>query len=151
MTHRRPTIEGATVAAMLWRFAFRFYSAPEELRIARRLVVAAASEAGADEDAISDLEVAVGETLANASVHAYGGRRRGRLELELGFDGTHLEIAVHDRGKPVATAMTIPTELPPPGMGRGLYLIGQLMDEVRLVHPDRRGRGTAVHMRKRLR
>jgi len=138
-------------AAMPWRFAIRLSSAPEELRIARRLVAAAASEAGADEDVISDLEVAVGEALANASVHAYGGRRRGRLELEVGFDGTHLEIVLHDRGKPVAAAKTVPTELPPPGMGRGLYLIGQLMDEVRLVHPDLRGRGTAVHMRKRLR
>lgn len=151
MTPRRTTVEGATVAAMPWRFAIRLYSAPEEIRVARRLVVAAASEAGADEDVASDLEVAVGEALANASAHAYRGRRRGKLELELAFDGTHLEIAVHDSGKPVAAEMTVPTELPPPGMGRGLYLIGQLMDEVRLVHPDRRGRGTAVHMRKRLR
>ncbi len=143
------TTRGVAAPAMPWRFAIRLFTTAEELRIARRLVAAAAREAGADEDATLDLEVAAGEVVANAHAHAYGGRR-GRLEIELAFDGTYLEIAVHDGGKPMAATMSIPAELPPPGRGRGLYLIGRLVDEVRLVHPDRRGRGTAVHMRKRI-
>lgn len=119
--------------------------------MARRLVAAGAREAGADAATMFDLEVAIGEALGNASAHAYRGSRRGKLEIEFRFDGTDLAIAVHDSGRPVSTAMQIPTELPPPGAGRGLYLIGRLVDEARLIHPDRRGRGTAVYMRKRLR
>ena len=133
-----------------WQFTLRMSTTSQDLRMARRLVAAAAREAGANDAVAFDLEVAVGEALENAHVHAYG-RRRGKLEVELQFDGTTLGIAVHDSGKPMATAMQIPTTLPPPGAGRGLYLIGQLMDEAQLVHPDRRGRGTAVHMRKRIR
>lgn len=119
--------------------------------MARRLVAAGAREAGADDATTFDLEVAVGEAVENAAVHAYGGHRRGKLEIEFQFDGTDLTIGIHDRGKPIAAVTQIPTTLPPPGAGRGLYLIGRLVHEARLVHPDRRGRGTAVYMRKRLR
>jgi anti-sigma regulatory factor (Ser/Thr protein kinase) len=134
-----------------WRFTISLSTAPEELRIARRLVVAAAREAGADAVTLLDLEVAVGEGVANAHIHAYGGGRAGKIHLDLRFDGAALSVAIRDTGQPVAGVPEIPTSLPPPGRGRGLYLIGRLMDEARLVHPDRRGRGTMLFMRKHLR
>jgi anti-sigma regulatory factor (Ser/Thr protein kinase) len=34
--------------------------------------------------------------------------------------------------------------------GRGLYIMSKLMDTVEVIHPDRRGRGTAIRMTKRL-
>ena len=134
-----------------WRFTISLSTAPEEQRMARRLVAAAAREVGADARTALDLEVAVGEAMANAHIHAYGGRRPGKIRLDLQFDGAAMSVAIHDSGRPVAGAPEVPAALPPPGRGRGLYLIGRLMDEARLVHPDRRGRGTMLLMRKRLR
>lgn len=148
------TPPGGAVAngTMAWTITIRLYSHPEALRTLRKLVDAAAQSVGASEADAFDLEVAVGEAVTNAYVHAYGGRRKGKVEVDIGFDGTNFLVAVHDSGKPVTDKITIPARLPEPGRGgRGLYLIGKLMDGVEIIHPDRRGRGTAVKMVKRLR
>lgn len=147
-----PLMRKGASGTMAWTLTIRVYSHPEALRTVRKLVNAAARSLRATEQDAYDLEVAVGEAVTNAYVHAYGGRTKGKIEIDLGFDGTSFLVSVHDSGKPVTGQITVPERLPERGKGgRGLYLIGQLMDTVKIVHPDRRGRGTAVTMTKRLR
>ncbi|HXF83398.1 MAG TPA: ATP-binding protein, partial [bacterium] len=107
--------------------------------------------AGFSGDDLLDIQVAVSEAVANAFKHAYGGKPGGRIEVDLAYDGRELTIRIHDSGREVTPGLTVPRTLPPPGEGgRGLYLIGRLMDEVEIRQPGRRGRGTLVTMKKRL-
>lgn len=135
---------------MAWTLSLKLTTEPQVLRIVRKLVASAATAEGASVIDASDIEVAVGETLMNAHFHAYGGEP-GSLSVTVEFDGLRLAVTVSDNGKAVAERPTVPTTLPPPGRGRGLYLIGQLMDKVEVI-PSGTGRpGLAVRMAKRVR
>ncbi len=131
-------------------------SSPEVFRTSRKLVSAAAVSAGASETDARDLEVAVGEALTNAYEHAYGQNPQGSIDIDLTLDGdvsltgASLAVAVRDAGKRMRNRFTVPRHLPAAGDGgRGLYLIGKLVDEVDIIHPMRRGGGTTVRMIKR--
>jgi anti-sigma regulatory factor (Ser/Thr protein kinase) len=114
------------------------------------MLYAVARMEGASEHAAREIEIALGEALANARLHAYGGQI-GPIGLDVIYDDGQLTLTVHDHGKPVTSAPTIPASLPARSAGgRGLFIIGQLMDQVEIMHPDRRGRGTAVRMVRRL-
>ena len=133
-----------------WKATYALFRHPESVRLARGFIAAAAAQAGFDPDAIRDIQVAVAEAVTNAYVHAYGGARRGRIEVDVAFDGTFFTIGVHDSGRPVAPGLTVPRTLPDRGTGgRGLYLMTRLMDAVEIRQPGRRGRGTLVVMTKR--
>lgn len=136
---------------MAWVISLHLQSGPDAIRTVRKLAGAAARSVGASETDAYDVEGAVGEAVSNAHFHAYGGSQEGPIEVEMEFDGTNLTIIVHNGGKPVTDRMTVPRSLPQADSGgRGLYLIGQLMDEVVVTHPDRDGRGTAVKMVKHI-
>ncbi|HET6781074.1 MAG TPA: ATP-binding protein [bacterium] len=142
--HNGPT------GTMAWTLTIRVYSEPTAMRTVRKLVNSAARLAGASEADAYDLEVAVGEAVTNAYLHAYGGKTEGQIDVDLGFNGKDFLVSVHDGGKPVTDRITIPETPPESGHGRGLFLIGQLMDEVTIVQPDRGGQGVAVRMSKNL-
>lgn len=134
-----------------WKTTCRLYTHPASVPVARVFAAAAARLAGFDSDAARDIQVAVAEAVGNAYLHAYGGGPEGQVELDIDFDGAFLTIEIHDSGRPVAPGLSVPRELPPPGRGgRGLYLIGRLMDTVEIHQPGRRGRGTLVVMKKRV-
>jgi len=135
---------------MAWTLTIRVYSEPTAMRTVRKLVNSAARFAGASEADAYDLEVAVGEAVTNAYVHAYGGKTEGQIDVDLGYNGKDFLVSVHDGGKPVTDRITIPKNPPERGHGRGLFLIGQLMDDVNIVQPDREGRGVAVRMSKKI-
>lgn len=136
---------------MAWVISLHLQSGPDAIRTVRKLASAAARSVGASETDAYDVEVAVSEAVSNAHLHAYGGSQEGPIEVDMEFDGTNLTIIVHNSGKPVTDRMTVPRSLPQTDSGgRGLYLIGQLMDEVVVTHPDRDGRGTAVKMVKHI-
>lgn len=133
-----------------WKLSLRFDTRPEALRAARKLLYAAAKMEGATEQIAREIEVALGEALANTRMHAYEGKV-GPVGIDITYDDTAITMTVHDHGKPVAGRPTIPSSLPEGATsGRGLFIIGQLMDEVEIVHPDRRGRGTAIRMARRI-
>ena len=135
---------------MSWKVFLRCDTKPEALRAARKMLYAVAKTEGAPEQVAREIEVALGEALANARLHAYGGGV-GHVGIDIVYDGTDLSITVHDHGKPVTGRPTIPSSLPLRGTGgRGLYLIGQLMDAAEIVQPDWRGRGTAIRMMRRI-
>jgi anti-sigma regulatory factor (Ser/Thr protein kinase) len=130
---------------MAWRLTFCFKSEVTTIPVARRLVAYIARMEGASEEVAQSVEVAVGEILANAYHHAYRGGV-GPLELDISCDGPKLRILVHDDGAPVVDKPAIPRVLPEGAGGRGLYIVGQLMDEAEVIHPRGESGGTAVRL-----
>jgi len=101
--------------------------------------------AGGKEDAV---ELALTEALANAVVHGCKSDPAQIIECDVACDETRgLLIVVRDPGDGFD-----PSNLPSPVLGeniyshhgRGIYLINQLMDEVRFLK-----NGTEIHMIKR--
>lgn len=94
------------------------------------------------------VELALTEALANAVVHGAKMDPSKQIECDISCDETHgIVIVVRDPG----TGFD-PADLPDPlceqsllsNHGRGIYLINQLMDEVKFLK-----NGTEIHMRKR--
>lgn len=135
---------------MPWALTLRLVTGPQVLRIVRKVVSSAAVAEGASAADAFDVEVAVGEALANAHLHAYGGTG-GPIKIQMEFDGLRLITTLSDRGEPVTEQPAVPQTLPAQGQGRGLYLVGQLMEEVEVIPSKSRRRGIAIRMVKLLR
>ncbi|GAB2592314.1 hypothetical protein Aab01nite_37780 [Paractinoplanes abujensis] len=94
------------------------------------------------------ISLAVTELVANAVEHAYPAGRTGpvRLGADLGVDGV-LSLTVADDG-----TWTEPPATPPDLSGRGLWMVGAVLDDVAIRHADETGRagGTTVTVRHRL-
>ncbi|MGY1667228.1 SpoIIE family protein phosphatase [Geodermatophilus sp. SYSU D00696] len=120
---------------------------PARLRGVRRAVAAWAAAAGLSEDAVDDLQLALGEALANAVEHAYagnGGEGRCEYRLERTADGS-VDVCVRDEG------VWRPAPADRGHRGRGLELISALATEVEVARTtdDRgtAGSGTTVRFR----
>jgi serine/threonine-protein kinase RsbW len=94
-----------------------------------------------------EVETALREALANAIVHGCGRDATKQVQFWVGCDETRgMLIVVRDPGPgfdPGKLASPLSGQEVYSTHGRGIYLINQLMDEVRLL----RG-GTEIHMRK---
>jgi serine/threonine-protein kinase RsbW len=101
---------------------------------------------GVDEEVVADVLLALDEAVSNAIRH--GSRAGDPVLVSVEADGGWIEMSVHDGG-PTPRLPRLPAE-PPPVLetgGRGLWLILQLVDEVRL---RRIGEGTRLIMRRRV-
>nr|WP_239522592.1 SpoIIE family protein phosphatase [Geodermatophilus sabuli] len=114
---------------------------PGRLAGVRRRVTAWAAAAGLPADTAEDLQLALGEALANAVEHAFaGGTGAGECSYRLAPDGDGaVRVEVRDTG----------VWRPPPEdrghRGRGLEMISALGADVTVSHED--GAGTAVRFR----
>lgn len=118
--------------------ARRFPAQPDQVRLARREVVAYAREHGAvDPEAIA---LAVSEVVTNVVIHAYiDTAQPGSIEVRAErHAGNGLEILVHDEGRG-----PLPRD-DSPGLGVGLPLVARLSQRFRVE--ARPGGGTAVSM-----
>ncbi|MGY1653204.1 SpoIIE family protein phosphatase [Geodermatophilus sp. SYSU D01119] len=120
---------------------------PARLRGVRRTVTAWARAAGLSEDSVDDLQLALGEALANAVEHAYagnGGGGRCEYRLERTADGS-VDVCVRDEG------VWRPAPADRGHRGRGLELISALATDVEVARtPDDEGAdgtGTTVRFR----
>jgi anti-sigma regulatory factor (Ser/Thr protein kinase) len=106
--------------------------------IVRRTLARYLREAGAVEEDVFDVAVAVSEACSNASEHAYG-PEGGIIEVDAELTGRLVRIVVRDRGQWRA----------PRGKdrGRGLSVMTTLMDTVN-VHKG--ADGTIVELQKRI-
>jgi serine/threonine-protein kinase RsbW len=94
-------------------------------------ILGACEEAGLDEIARIDLDLAVAEAVNNVIVHGYGGDDRECYGVWIGADNGTVEVVIIDHGRP------IPSELlgredaadDEAETGRGLFLIRQCVDE----------------------
>ena len=122
-------------------------SDPALFRDARGWLSALAKRAGLDEGAAHDVLVAFTEACANACRHAYGGRRDGRIEIDVRLEGGALEIRVRDFGRRFDPDGVPEPEFDDPREGGyGVFLMRNLMDDVRFGVD---GPGTEVAMIKR--
>ena len=109
----------------------------------RRFVAEHANRAGLTPERAADLTIAVSELAANAVEH--GG---GIGELAIWPDDEHLVCQLTDRGHlsdPLAGRIPVPAHAP--GGGRGLLLVHQLCDLVR-VHTTPAGTSTRIHLHR---
>ncbi|HET8787700.1 MAG TPA: ATP-binding protein [Actinomycetes bacterium] len=101
---------------------------------------------GVDEEVVADVLLALDEAVSNAIRH--GSRAGDPVLVSVKADGGWIEMVVHDGG-PTPRLPRLPAE-PPPALqtgGRGLWLILQLVDEVRLQRIDG---GTRLVMRRQV-
>lgn len=117
----------------------RVAARPESVRRVRRRIEAWLRAAGASEQETFDITLACGEACANAVEHAYDGRL-GVLAVQARVRDSVVTVAVGDEGRWRRRR--------DPDRGRGMLLMGQLMDDVRI---ERRDGGTRVVMTRRLR
>ena len=99
-----------------------------------------------DEHVLADVLLALDEAVSNAIRHGSQGGEPVRVSVD--SDGEWVEMSVRDGG-PTPRLPRLPAE-PPPALqtgGRGLWLILQLVDEVRL---QRVAEGTRLMMRRRV-
>jgi len=113
---------------------------PSSLASMRRAVAQWLRLAGASEAEVYEMLVACGEACANAVAHAHSAISDSPFEVQAERDGPQIEIVVRDSG-----SWRPPSE---EGRGRGLPLMRELMDEVK-IEPG--PRGTTVTLRRRLR
>ena len=99
-----------------------------------------------DARVLADVLLALDEAVSNAIRH--GSRGGEPVQVSVERDGEWVEMTVRDAG-PTPRLPRLPAEAPPVLQtgGRGLWLILQLVDEVRL---QRVGGGTRLTMRRRV-
>ena len=109
---------------------------PSSARILRHALAAFLKTLAIEPDWADDILTAVGEALANAIEHAYGGQASGEVELraQLEASGT-LIVSVSDRGRFVERA-------PRPGRGFGLRIARAIARTVTLDTTN----GTQIRM-----
>ncbi|HEY7178437.1 MAG TPA: ATP-binding protein [Gaiella sp.] len=129
---------------MTGRVVLEVPAKPEFLLLARLAATSVGRSAGASEETIADLKLAVTEAVANAVRHAYPPDDPGRVTVELVTTPGKLEIAVCDTGKGLGGSDHRPSSRPGGNeSGMGLSIIRAIADEVDLGEgPD--GRGTRV-------
>jgi serine/threonine-protein kinase RsbW len=124
-------------------------SHPYSLRKARRRVHSALLQAGLSLEVARDMEVAVGEALANVHQHAYDGGD-GPVSVTVFRSDGGLTAVIDDNGR-ATVAPPVPSVPPPPTdvRGRGLYMMGRLVDEI-AISMNPAGHGLTVRMTARL-
>jgi serine/threonine-protein kinase RsbW len=90
--------------------------------VARRRVVAFASDVGADRQLQARVALAVSEAATNVVVHAYREPAPRRLHVAADFEDGDLEIVVADEGEGLRPGRS-------PGLGIGLGAIAECCDE----------------------
>ena len=129
---------------MTGRVVLELPAKPEFLLLARLAATGVGRSAGASEETIADLKLAVTEAVANAVRHAYPPDEPGRVRVELQATADRIEIAVSDTGRGVGKV-----EIAPPGesalqeSGMGLAIIRAIADDLD-VGDGADGRGTRV-------
>jgi anti-sigma regulatory factor (Ser/Thr protein kinase) len=116
----------------------RDYSAvADSVPLARRALVAVARSAGADDDQLEAVSLAVSEALTNAVIHAYP-NSAGRIHVDAWTGQDEFVVEIADDG------LGFQTHTNTPGLGMGLGLISQVTDDFTIRQPH--SGGTAVRM-----
>ena len=106
-------------------------SDPSVITILRRVVLDALQEHEVDEDAICDIQIAVGEALTNAYTHGSPVKGESKINLQCMLCPKAMVVEIMDEGNafdPCAVSIPDPAKLIDHGMG--IYLMRQTMDVV---------------------
>jgi len=103
----------------------RFSAIPLAAPIIRSIMNRFCDQERLDDDQRFSVITAVGEAVANAIEHAYGGEDTGVLEIRLDGNPQQISIEIHDRGRWRKFRRN-------DERGRGIILMHELMDRVRI-------------------
>jgi serine/threonine-protein kinase RsbW len=116
----------------------------ESLALISEFITTATTQAGLDDHAAWQVQLAVDEAATNVIQHGYGTGGEGVIELSWRVDGPDFVVALRDFGRRFnpddvpAPDVTSPLEERQAG-GLGIYLMTRLMDSVRYEFDDKRG------------
>lgn len=113
----------------------------DRLQHVAMLVIQAARQAGLDDVAAFQCQMAVDEACSNIIGHGYGGEGRGDIRIVCQAERGRVTVTLHDRGtrfdptaQPIRGLPATPDELGRRGLG--LRFIQVLVDEVRFASDD---------------
>jgi anti-sigma regulatory factor (Ser/Thr protein kinase) len=106
--------------------------------VARRRLIAFASEVGADRELQARVALAVSEAAGNVVMHAYPDAGLRPLHVAADFEDGDLEVVVADEGEGLRRRRS-------PGLGAGLGIIAETCDE--FVVREREPAGVELWMR----
>jgi PAS domain S-box-containing protein len=137
-------LPAVTTDSTVPRLAFRQPLDPARLLRSRHRIRDYLHEQCVEEETIDDIVLAIEEAMTNAVRHSGA---LDDLEVDLRFEGRDLIAEVRDHGRGFEVATFDPKHVPESlaSGGRGLFLISELMDEVKL----RRDGGLEVRTIKR--
>ena len=122
-------------------------------RIAMASVASFARLHGFAADRIEDLKTVVSEAAINAMQHGNRGRPDAEVNIAFTYREEAIQVAVMDEGDGFKDTLSKPdidrimNNLDPP-IGFGVYLIGELVDEVEFDIETDRGHGLRMVIRK---
>ena len=128
--------------------SLRLWADLSQLRVIREFVAEASRDLDVAEWIIPDVQLAVDEICSNAIIHGYQGQG-GQIEIIVESVQGGVRVTVRDWGKafdPEAVAVPKvddPLELRSLG-GLGLFLVHQLMDDVRFEFDGERGNSVTM-------
>jgi serine/threonine-protein kinase RsbW len=123
--------------------AIKVRSQLDSLIVIRDFVDRVAGHFGLDEELVFALQLAVDEACTNIIVHGYQ-EREGDIELSFRRQDDEIVVTIKDRAPPFdpeavpLPPLDAPLEDRPLG-GLGMYLMHQVMDEVRFDFDEERG------------
>ena len=106
---------------------------------AREALSTFAEAAGATDDQLDSIRLAVSEATTNVVVHAYDDDESGRIQLDAGLASGELWVLIADDG------LGMRPQVQSPGLGFGLSLISQVCDEFEIA--KRSSGGLELRMR----
>jgi len=113
-----------------------FQASYKYLEDMRQFAAQAAKDAGMDDAEVYVVKLAVDEACTNIIEHAYGVENEGEIECTCDAEDDRLTFILRDHGKPFDPSSVTEPDLSSglekrPLGGLGVYLMRQLMDEVR--------------------
>jgi len=128
-------VAGSTGSGVAWTLP----AVPPSVGRMRRDAAAFAAAAGASEQMVQAIALAVSETVTNAVVHAYAGRDPGPVGVRCRADAGRVTVEVTDEGAGITARDDSP------GVGHGLATVGALAQTLEIsTRPG--GPGTRVTM-----
>ncbi|MBN1780056.1 ATP-binding protein [bacterium] len=118
----------------------------DELHCADAMTEKLSRKLSLDNDRRNNLAIAVTEAVGNAIMHGNRQDPHKKVHIEFAWDPDKIEVCIRDEGKGFDPE-TLEDPLLPENLmresGRGVFILNQLMDEVRFEFSPR---GTTLHM-----
>ena len=118
----------------------------KELKCVEELTAQASKQMHLSEDQTDNLAIAVTEAVGNAIVHGNKKDPKKSVTIQYKLNPKSIRVSVTDEGKgfnPDRIANPLDPDNIMKESGRGIFILKQLMDEVRFDFSDR---GTTIHM-----